>query len=652
MKIRRNKVGYGLLSLALVLALPLNASATENLTPVVNTETTSESSTNDSENEAPTKDEKVTPDTKPIEDDEINLKDTQDTTKQNTNPNANTTNDNKSANLGSEIDKNSNYISQQGKEQEDKIEVSFDTVELRNKDAEGKAGTFIEFMFGIKGNDLERGYTISVFALKDGQVKNLRLDNFISEDKVTSPSKEMALASEQIESNDILGFRIKNKITYTGSVKAIVEVDDDAEAGDYSLYYVITRDDKTTIGRLDASLGKSTDGSFYKSKDIAKKDYEHYGDEKVNPLENLPFTKYLLNDTEDEKKLTEFLNFEATDYSKYKLVATSINPNTLEAKREDVLEPEKYNLPANSLVRFDIREKTDEENLILDSEINTYDFEISEEKSRNSLMSFMVKEGANKKKTPKVDSEKALREAKDRLEGLLEEKKKSLVELYPDETDREAKALAIILREQTQKIEDLIQQALLDYELDNLTTLEKENPSEAKEEYKRIAQLVKEAEDVNKKANNKLIELDEINLIDNNLDPLLKTTDGAKPVLNLGRLTPLTSIANLTKDSPIESERDFSTNLEKKLDHAVKMVETVTIDEKDDKKANENKEKENKDPNKQVVHLDKKATEKTKEGKAEKPQKTGAKTEPKVNTPIFVKYLQTLQNRSKLIDNK
>ena len=198
---------------------------------------------------------------------------------------------------------------------------------------------------------------------------------------------------------------------------------------------------------------------------------------------------------------------------------------------------------------------------------------------------------------------------------------------------------------QNQRIEELIQQAFLNYELDSLIELEKTNPEQAKEEYKKIYELVKQAQDTSKKADDKLIELDEINLIDNATAPLLTAVKGAKPVLNLGILTPLTKINNLTKDSPKESERDFSTNLEKKLKEATKKVETVTIGEKEDKKADKKDDKakenkDNKDPNKKVIVVDKKAKE------------NQAKTEPKINTPIFVKYLQTLNSRGKLLDNK
>ena len=665
MKNRRNKIGYGLLSLALALAFPLNALADE---------------ITDEHNENETADTL-------INEEDINLQDNRPTPVTLAPRMVNTT---PTPTPRENIEKNTNYISQQGKVEEDKIEVTPYPVEFKEELEGAKNVTYLTYSFGIKGDDLPKEYTISVFALKNSQVKNLKIDNFIAEDKVSSTSEEIEKAAEKIQSDDVFGVRIKTEITYSGSVKAVVRVDENEDPGDYSIYYVVSKDDKSTLGKIDANLGKSGDYNFYLSRDEVTRDYENYTDEKVNPLANLPFTKYLLNDTDEEKKLSNYVDLTLPEKENYKFVATFINPNTLETKKEEITDLESYAIPANSLAKFDVREKSDTENLIKDSEIITYKFETTENKDSEKIETIVVKkdtpEGKSeqakeannledlikvekvslKKANPDIDEEnleiKALSQTIKKqntklkemiLEGdkakiekvslneegpsvakanalkLLEEQKKSILELEPeiDEVNLDVRGLSQAIRVQNKKIEDLIQQAFLNYELDSLTKLEKENPEKATEEYKKIAELVKEAKETNKKANDKLVELDEIILIDNTTDPLMKRVTGAKPVLNLGMLTPLTKIENLTKDSPKESERNFSTNLQKKLDAAtekIKKVQTVTITEKDDKKAGDKKETTNKDK---------------KETKEEKKQ-----TE--VNTPIFVRYLK-LSNKGK-----
>lgn len=665
MKNRRNKIGYGLLSLALALAFPLNALADE-ITDETNQNNTADTLINK---------------------EEINLQDNRPTQVAPAPRMVNTT---PTPTPRENIEKNTNYISQQGKVEEDKIEVTPYPVEFKEEQEGAKNVTYLTYSFGIKGDDLPKEYTISVFALKNSQVKSLKIDNFIAEDKVSSSSEEIEKATEKIQSDDVFGFRIKTEITYNGSVKAVVRVDEDEDPGDYSIYYVVSKEDKTTLGKIDANLGKSGDYNFYLSRDEVIRDYENYTDEKVNPLANLPFTKYLLNDTDEEKKLSNYIDLTLPEKENYKFVATFINPNTLETKKEEIKDPEAYAIPANSLVKFDVREKSDTENMIKDSEIITYKFDTTENEGSEQVETIVVKKDAPeeksepikeaknleelikiekaslKKANPDLDEEnleiKALSQTiqkqnnklKDMIvegdkakieevslkeEGpsvakanalkLLEEQKKSILELEPeiDEVNLDVRGLSQAIRIQNKKIEDLIQQAFLNYELDSLTKLEQENPEKATEEYKKIAELVKEAKETNKKANDKLVELDEIILIDNTTDPLMKRVTGAKPVLNLGMLTPLTKIENLTKDSPKESERDFSTNLQKKLDAAtekIKKVQTVTITEKDDKKAGDKKESTNKDK---------------KETKEEK-------NTTDISTPIFVRYLK-LSNKGK-----
>lgn len=665
MKNRRNNVGIGILSIALALALPLNANATGTPQLIEKNEVITQSAV-EPKQEAPTT------------------------------PTTNTTR---------QLDKNTNYISQRDKEAENKIQVKVYPVELKSE-VKGVGNTAqLSYEFAIKGSDLPEEYTISVFALRDSKVKNFELDNFISEDKVTIAGEEMTKSAEKIAGEDIFGFRIKTKFTYKASVKAVVTIGDDDEAGDYSLYYMITTKDKTAIGKMDANLEKVGDYNFVKTNEQIKRDYDLSDNDKVNPFENLPFTKYLLNDTDEEKNLTDFMDLIAVKFGSYNLVASYINPNSDELQTDVIDNPKEYTIPANSLVRFDVRTKEDTTNLIKDSEIAAFNLEITEDgKAPISLMSLMANKQVGKSRSalvspdmakliekeratlkmlyPKLDQEtldvkslaQAISKQKNKLNELIDgqflpiqpmagfqnqlnptgQNPKSVVELnqYMDAEDIEVRNLAKAIRDVTADIHELIQQALLDYELDSLSKLEKEHPDLAKEEYKNIARLVKEAETVSKKANNKLIQLDEIILTDNQTDPLLIQKKGAKPVLNLGMLTPLTKINNLTKDSPKESERNFSANLEKKLQEAVKKVETVTIGDKENKKLDTVKEDKDKDPNKKLIVVDPKKKAESKETNEEKAKEEKAKIEPRINTPIFVKYLQTLKSRGELLDNK
>lgn len=680
MKNRRNNVGIGILSIALALALPLNANATDTPKLIEKDAVITEGLAGGQKQEAPTT--PTTPTTPTV-------------------PTASTT----TTNTNKQLDKNTNYISQRDKEAEDKIQVKVYPVELKSE-VKGVGNTAqLSYEFAIKGSDLSEEYTISVFALRDSKVKNFELDNFISEDKVTIAGEEMTKNAEKIAGEDIFGFRIKTKFTYKASVKAVVTIGDDDEAGDYSLYYMITTKDKTAIGKMDANLEKVGDYNFVRTNEQIKRDYDLPDDDKVNPFENLPFTKYLLNDTDEEKNLTDFMDLIAVKFGSYNLVASYINPNSDDLQTDVIDNPKEYTIPANSLVRFDVRTKDDTTNLIKDSEIAAYKLEITEDgKAPISLMSLMANKPVGKSRSavvspemaklieeekatlkmlyPKLDPEtldakslaQAISKQKDKLNELMDgqfkpiqpmaefknqlnpsgQMARSVVELNPymDAEDIEVRNLAKAIRDVTADIHELIQQALLDYELDKLSELEKEHPDQAKEEYKNIARLVKEAEDVSKKANNKLIQLDDIILTDNQTDPLLVQKKGAKPVLNLGMLTPLTKINNLTKDSPRESERDFSENLEKKLQKAIEKVQTVTIGDKENKKLDTAKEDKDKDPNKKLIVVDPKKKAESKETNEEKAKEEKAKIEPRINTPIFVKYLQNLKSRGKLLDNK
>ena len=657
---KTNKLGYGLLSLALALALPLNASATENINKTE--ETTEPTKISEETTEETTEEPKL------IEETEIDTSTTE--TPQEPTQVAPVTNPTRTQPLPQA--ESHNYISQKGKENENK-EKPFKVIVHDAKNPEARLTKesdevnnhfTLNYGLGIEGDGLEKEYTISVFALKTSKIESLNLKNYIMDSKAKS-EEDLEKETEKLENDHYKGYKITTKLANNGSIELDYKFEEEAQAGDYSIYYIVEVDGEKILGKIDVNLEKTPENDdFFISKEEVVRDYAKAEEEKVNPFENLPFAKYLLNDTEEDKNLTDFINPKQAEEDKKVLKITYVDPASDEEKVQIIEKAEEYKIPANSLAKLEVTDKEDEdltaspedkkddkkegeeepkaENLTEESDAPKSDETKEEESTDESqyegedkelidltkilnkqageiegLIKEVEKEADKeeaKEADKETDKEKAKAEVKEEaapvvlkdtkptedklkaamanVDKLLEEKKKSVLELTPqyDETEAEIIGLSMMLREQTQIIEGLIQQALLDNELDSLEELEKTNPDKANEEYKRLAKLLKEAENTTDKANDKLIELDEINLVDNNKDPLIRAKKGEKAVLNLGKLTPITKVEDLTSDSPAESEKDFSKNLEKKLAKAVKKVETVTLTKEDDAKAKAKKE--------------------------------------------------------------
>lgn len=683
---KTNKLGYGLLSLALAISFPLNASATENLTKPANT--TEPTSIIEETEDTTLLDEEDIIDTEPEESQE-----TAPTPVPAANPSAPQTLPQAESH---------NYISQKGKEDEKKEKPFKVIVHDENnregrlkKESDGVRNHFtLNYGLGIEGNGLEKEYTISIFTLRDSKIESLNLKNYITDSKATSDGEKMEKETSKIENEDYKGFTIKTKIANTGSLEFDYKFEEEAEAGDYSVYYLIEMDGEKVLGKIDVNLEKTLDGyDFYMSRDEVVRDYANYNEEKVNPFAELPFTKFLLNDTEDDKKLTDFVGPEEEEDKALKI--TYINPTADKEKVEVIDNIEEYQIPANSLAKLEVISKEDSKDIAKASEnaetpkkdkenledLSEYD---DKEKDLIKLTSMLNKQAEGLEKLTKQEPAKAsdkesakapqtmadlvtkelegdfvpkslkdsnyteeqIKKAMAEVDRLLEEKKRSVLEINPqyDETEAEILGLSMVLREQTEKIEGLIQQALLDNELTSLEELEKTNPEKANEEYKRLAKLLKDAEKTTDKAKEKLIELDEINLVDNNTDPLFRAKKGEKAVLNLGKLTPITRIDDLTHDSPKESEKDFSKNLEKKLAKAVEKVETVTLTKDDDAKAKTENKKDPKssdkkeDKNKKIIVVDKKEKEADKKA-------TDKKEKENLSLPIFERYLKRVKGQ-------
>lgn len=630
MKINKNKLGSSILSLALALGLPLNASATEKVTQPENIEITEDDKIDNTEIEN-TENVEDTEGKALIEEDEI-LK--EDTYIEQTSPSFTQEPSRPAQNRVTTLptvernkkERNKNYISQQGTET--KEEKPFELVlkdktekVLKKEKVDGKIKYSLSYELGVIGDGQTQDYTISLFTIKDDEAKSINLRSYVI-DSVAKSSEDNKV--REIETDDYKGYKLETTLRDTGYLEFALDLNEDSEPTTYTIYYQVSTPGHKSLGKIDIKIDKNENGDLY----IVEEDEK---EEKAKLLANKVSSSYIINDSEEDKKLLDLMDIEGDLSDAYKLDITYIDPATGEDKKETIEKIEDYKVPSDSLAKISISENKPAE------EIKDEVEEVKEEESResvnapssfkdllkeandsiedlnkstNDIKSTIIeaenglneenfdggeKEEASQKKSKyiseekKLANEKALEEAMAKVEKLLEEKKRSIIEINPEYDDIEAEALGLsmILREQTRIIEDLIQQALLDNELDSLEELEKKDKEKADAEYKRIRDLVEKAEDVNERAEEKLIELDEINLTDNLTAPLITANKGEKPVLNLGRLTPITRINNLTFDSPNESERDFSINLEAKLSRAVEKVETVTIDKEADEKAKE-----------------------------------------------------------------
>ena len=188
MKMRKNNIGFGILSLALALALPLNANADEGQT-LTSPETLDQGPKT-----------QVEANTKPIEDNEIIQTNPENTVNPaNVNPVTPTrpqptprlTNYRTNSFLNLLV--NTNYRSlkdEANKKEEEKIKVNPYSVELKEGDKDSRNYTYLAYSFAIKGDDEPRDYTISVFALKDGKVKNVELDILTQKARSHLPAKK------------------------------------------------------------------------------------------------------------------------------------------------------------------------------------------------------------------------------------------------------------------------------------------------------------------------------------------------------------------------------------------------------------------------------------------------------------------------------
>lgn len=510
--------------------------------------------------------------------------------------------------------KNTNYLSQAYI----KPSVVKDELKEVKIDDQNKAYT-LSFSLALEEKGLDEEYQIYFFALKNSQVKDLSLVNTVLDEKASLGADNKI---EEFENDEIKGLKVDLRFSRNASVTGQINISQDDEPGDYTVYYLVVKDGKRQIGKLETYLTKTADKTFAETDNDENLSL-------INPFDNLPFSQYIENDNIGDRKITGYFNFSYAEYSKYTFTLTYIDPVTKEISKEEYDKPEDIIVKGQSLARIDIREKGD---LVSSSEVKKDTAKSATDRSASSsplslgdLMAGKVSSREAKNTPNKEDIVQNLQTATRTLEGMVATNGKSVVEADQNLSQQEADDLADQLNKQGEIIKGLIEQALLNYELDKLAELEKTDKDKANEEYKKIAVLVKDAQNASAKAENKLVELgeytpdkkDSFNLNGNNL---VSITKGAKPYarLDITKLPSMTEVKDLTSHYDNKEVKDFSKNLDKKVKDAVKKVDTVTI-------------------GKDTA---------TKEKKEEKGG-SESKGEIKNSYPIFARFLENLNKKSK-----
>ena len=509
--------------------------------------------------------------------------------------------------------KNTNYLSQAYI----KPSVVKDKLKEVKIDDQTKSYT-LSFRLALEEKGIDQDYQVYFFALKNSQVKDLSLVNTVLDEKASLGEDNKV---EEFENDEIKGLKVDLRFSRNASVTGQINISQDDEPGDYTVYYLVVKDGKRQIGKLETYLTKTADKTFAETDNDENLSL-------INPFDNLPFSQYIENDNIGDRKITGYFNFSYAEYSKYTFTLTYIDPVTKEISKEEYDKPEDIIVKGQSLARIDIKEKGD---LVSSSEVKKDTAKSANDRSASSsplslgdLMAGKVARTADQSAN-KEDIVKNLQTATRTLEGMVATNGKSVVEADKNLSQQEADDLADQLNKQDEIIKGLIEQALLNYELDKLAELEKTDKDKANEEYKKIAVLVKDAQNASAKAENKLVELgeytpdkkDSFNLNGNNL---VSITKGAKPYarLDITKLPSMTEVKDLTSHYDNKEVKDFSKNLDKKVKDAVKKVDTVTI-------------------GKDTA---------TKEKKEEKGG-SESKGEIKNSYPIFARFLENLNKKSK-----
>lgn len=509
--------------------------------------------------------------------------------------------------------KNTNYLSQAYI----KPSVVKDKLKEVKNDDQTKFYT-LSFRLALEENGHDEEYQVYFFALKNSQVKDLSLVNTVLDEKASLADDNKV---EEFENDEIKGIKVDLKFDRNAQVTGQIKINEEDEPGDYTVYYLVVKDGKRQIGKLETYLTKTADKTFAETDNDENLSL-------INPFDHLPFSQYIENDNIGDRKLTGYFNFSYAEYSKYTFTLTYIDPVTKEISKEEYDKPEDIIVKGQSLARIDIREKGA---LVASDEVKKDTANKATDKSASSgpqslgdLMAGKVARTADQSAS-KEDIVKNLQTATRTLEDTIKSNGKSVVEADQNLSQQEADQLADQLNKQDEIIRGLIEQALLNYELDKLAELEKDDKARAQEEYKKIKALVEDAKNASTKAENKLVELgeytpdkkDSFNLEGNDL---ISITKGKKTHarLNITKLPSMTEIKDLTSHYDNKEVKDFSKNLDKKVKYAVKKVDTVTI-------------------GKETATKDKK----------EEKGGSESKGEIKNSYPIFARFLENLNKKSK-----
>lgn len=622
---KKTPIKYGLLSLALLISLPNQVRATEEpAEPITNiTEPSKEEVAKPEENK------------KLIEDSEID--NTPAPALESQTPSVNNIYQAPSVpspriNLTSPTTspQNTNYLSQAGKFnlEEGPIKVTPIKTELNKKIKDDKNNFTLSFMLGIHANSLDSEYTISVFALKNSENKTLKLANVISDSNVKT-GRNLLDRAEQIESEDVLGFRIKTNISDYASIKIEANFDQDAKPGDYSIYYIVSKGEDKSFGKVDAKITKKDEDDFELDTKPELRDYENKEAKKDDPITKLPYKKYLINDSKEEQNLGAYLDLDSSDLSKSKFVINYIDPNLLVEKTETIANPKTYQIPAFSLARIDVLDKDSKEE-VKSAAVGVYDFK----DSKTTMGDLIIKAGENKDRKNDKSKEliNSLRTANKDMEKALEARVSSPVRKNDEPSDEELELLTNRLLNHAKIINTIIRQVLLNSELESLRELELSDKEAAEEEYRNIALLLKQSQDLKEKAADKLIAYDEIDLKSDYAEG--NPSEARNLALDFADDTDINYLTDLT-DGKDKNYKEFLEELSSKLGHAMTKVETVTITSEEDKKEQANKEnledKKEADKEKEASNEDGAKDEKLPENKEEVKEEKETKEENKEN---------------------
>lgn len=692
---KKTPIKYGLLSLALLISLPNQVRATEEpAEPITNITEPSIEEAKPEENKKLIEDSEIDHTPAPVAESQA--------------PSVNNTYQAPSVpspriNLTSPTisPQNTNYLSQAGKFNLDEgpIKVTAVKTELKKDTMSDKNKFTLSFTLGIHANSLDSEYTISVFALKNSENKTLKLANVISDSNIKT-GKNLLDKAEQIESEDVLGFRIKTNISDYASINVEANFDQDAKPGDYSIYYIVSKGEDKSFGKVDAKITKKDEDDFELEIKPELRDYENKEAKKDDPITKLPYKKYLINDSKEEQNLGAYLDLDSPDLSKSKFVINYIDPNLLVEKTETIANPKTYQIPAFSLARIDILDKDSKEE-VKSAAVGVYDFK----DSKITMGDLIIKAGENKDKKNDKSKEliNSLRTANKNMEKALEARASSPVRKNDEPSDEELELLTNRLLNHAKIINTIIRQVLLNNELESLRELELSDKEAADAEYRNIALLLNQAQDLKEKAADKLIAYDEIDLKADNGDG--NPSAARNLALDFADDSDINYLTDLT-DGQDKNYKEFLEELSSKLAHAMTKVETVTITSKEDKKEEANKENledkkeadkekqdpakdeakdeklpENKEEVKETKEENKENPEEPKEKQEEKPvkdekdekkekdqvlpenhlekkdgKKEDKKPESKVRIknsyPLLVRYLRNLNNRTNFLNNQ